>query len=55
MKTLMKRYQYFDYALIGRMDHYFREQQLTVLDKQYAEDVCYPISATMTTVKTSAR
>ena len=41
-KRWMKRYQlHFDYALIGRMDHYFREQQLTVLDKQYAEDVCY--------------
>ncbi len=41
-KRRMKRYVlHFDYALIGRFDHYFREQQLTILDKQYAQDVCY--------------
>lgn len=41
-KRWMKRYLlHFDYALIGRMDHYFREQGLIVLDKQYTEDVCY--------------
>lgn len=29
----------FDYALIGRMDHYFREEGITIVEKNYDTDV----------------
>ena len=31
----------FDYALIGRIDYYFREHAIQITDKQYAETVQY--------------
>ena len=41
-KQWMKRLQlHFDYAMIGKIDHYFREHDLAITDKQYEEDVVY--------------
>ena len=41
-KKWLKRYElHFDYALIGRLDHYFREKGILILEKRYEEDVCY--------------
>ena len=31
----------FSYELIGKLDHYFRQNEVTVLDKDYGEQVTY--------------
>lgn len=31
----------FSYELIGRLDHYFRQNDVAVLDKDYGEQVTY--------------
>lgn len=41
-KQWMEKYTvHFSYDLIGRIDHYFRENKIEVLDKRYDEEVCY--------------
>ena len=41
-KQWMEKYEIrFSYDLIGRIDYYFREHCLEVLDKAYDEEVCY--------------
>ena len=38
----MEKYEIrFSYDLIGRIDYYFREHCLEILDKAYDEEVCY--------------
>ena len=34
-------YMTFSYELIGKLDHYFRQNEVTVLDKDYGEQVTY--------------
>ena len=41
-KQWMEKYEIrFSYDLIGRIDYYFREHCLEILDKAYDEEVCY--------------
>ena len=41
-KQWMEKYEIrFSYDLIGRVDYYFREHCLEILDKAYDEEVCY--------------
>lgn len=40
-EEMMKYELTFSYDLIGKLDHYFRTQQITVLDKTYDETVTY--------------
>lgn len=41
-KRWMEKYEIrFSYDLIGRIDYYFREHCLEILDKAYDEEVCY--------------
>ena len=41
-KQWMEKYEIrFSYDLIGRIDYYFREHCLEILDKEYDEEVCY--------------
>lgn len=41
-KQWMEKYEiHFSYDLIGRIDYYFREHCLEILDKAYDEEVCY--------------
>ena len=41
-KQCMEKYEIrFSYDLIGRIDYYFREHCLEILDKAYDEEVCY--------------
>ena len=34
-------WQTFSYELIGKLDHYFRQNEVAVLDKDYGEQVTY--------------
>lgn len=41
-KQTMLRYQvHFSYDLIGKLDYYFRQQDIRILEKDYGEDVQY--------------
>ncbi|NBK97098.1 MAG: YigZ family protein [Erysipelotrichia bacterium] len=41
-KVKMKQYQlHFPYDMIGKLEHYFNEQQITIIDKIYDIDVCF--------------
>ena len=40
--TTLKEYQiHFSYDLIGKIDHYFRTENIQIIEKQYEEDVTY--------------
>ena len=40
--TTLQEYQiHFSYDLIGKIDHYFRTQNIEVIEQQYEEDVVY--------------
>ena len=40
--TTFQEYQiHFSYDLIGKIDHYFRTQNIEVIEQQYEEDVVY--------------
>ncbi len=40
--TTLHEYQiHFSYDLIGKIDHYFRTQNIEVIEQQYEEDVVY--------------
>ena len=40
--TTLQEYQiHFSYDLIGKVDHYFRTQNIKVIEQQYEEDVVY--------------
>ena len=40
--TTLQEYQiHFSYDLIGKVDHYFRTQNIEVIEQQYEEDVVY--------------
>ncbi len=43
-----KQYQLsFSYDLIGRLDYFFQEKNIEIIDKQYEENVCYRYRTTL--------